>query len=157
MERLLNDPDKGVDKTYGANGVLSSFWRTILRNLNITGPRFSSLLQDYIMDSRHGVPNNRMDQTSMRGNLTKEFAKPQLTWKVFMKALRFLQIYKIDLTIKTYHMKPFRVGDKLISETYHTKTVLLGDRNQLKQFTEALEQDETKEAVEHIEYLDDNN
>lgn len=101
--KILSSPDKGVTRTSGANGVLARMFRKMLYDLNITNAKWGSLMYDFITDIRNGVPNNKKDQTSMRGNLTKEFSRPQMTWKVFCKALRFMQITRIELAIKAYH------------------------------------------------------
>lgn len=98
--KILSSPDKGVGRTSGANGVLSSLFRQILFDLSINPSHWSALMHEYIHDPRNGVPNNRRDQTSHRGNLTKEFGRAQMTWKVFMKAMRFLQVVDLELTIK---------------------------------------------------------
>lgn len=103
LTKILTAPDKDIKKTHGSNGVLSRLFRQMLLDLNVGPSRFGSLLQDYILDPRNGVPNNKKDQTSMRGNLTKEFSRPQMTWKVFCKALRFMQIIKIEFVIKAHH------------------------------------------------------
>ena len=145
MKAVLASPDKGISKTYGANGVLSRLFRQMLHDLNITGPRFGNLLYDYITDSRHGVPNNKKDQTSIRGNLTKEFARPQMTWKVLCKALRFLQIVKIDLVIKAYHANG--------KTSLHSTVVQFGSRKELHLFNEGLEQSEDKESTIDVPYL----
>lgn len=113
LTRILTAPDKDIKKTFGANGVLSRLFRQMLLDLNVGPSRFGSLLQEYILDPRNGVPNNKKDQTSMRGNLTKEFSRPQMTWKVFCKALRFLQITKIEFVIKAHH----RTGRSTIHST----------------------------------------
>lgn len=105
LTRILTSEDKEVNKTFGSNGVLSRLFRKMLGDLNIGPSKFSSLLQEYILDARNKVPANKKDQTSMRGNLTKEFARPQMTWKVFCKAMRFLQIGKIEFVIKAHHAK----------------------------------------------------
>lgn len=128
LTRILTAPDKDIKKTHGANGVLSRLFRQMLLDLNIGPSRFGSLLQEYILDPRNGVPNNKKDQTSMRGNLTKEFSRPQMTWKVFCKALRFLQITKIEFVIKAYH----RTG----RSTIHSTVVALPGAYQAEQALE---------------------
>jgi hypothetical protein len=122
LTKILTAPDKDIKKTFGANGVLSRLFRQMLLDLNIGPSRFGSLLQEYILDPRNGVPNNKKDQTSMRGNLTKEFSRPQMTWKVFCKALRFLQIKKIEFVIKAHH----RIG----KSTIHSSVVDFGGGQQ---------------------------
>lgn len=138
LTRMLNAPDKEISKTYGANGVLSRLFRTILKDLNIGGIRFGAYLQAYILDGRHGVPANKKDQTSMRGNLTKEFARPQMTWKVFCKALRFLQLVRVEITLHAHH----RNGKISV---HHTE-VYLGEKDEAYEFNEILEQSEEVEA-----------
>ena len=100
LTRILTAPDKDVKKTFGANGVLSRLFRQMLLDLNIGPPQFGHLMAQYLADPRNAVPNNKKDQTSMRGNLNKEFSRPQMTWKVFCKALRFLQITKIEFVLQ---------------------------------------------------------
>ena len=103
LTRLLNDPEKGITKTYGNNGVLSRLWRKMLQDLDVGPNKFGALLHAYIQDPQNHVPSNRKDQISARGNLTKELARPQMTWKVFCKALRFLNIVKIKFVIEAHH------------------------------------------------------
>lgn len=103
INQILGAPDKGVSRTHGLNGILSRLFRQLLMNLNVTPMYWGSLMNDFIKDVRNGVPNNKRDQTSIRGNLTKEFARTQMTWKVFCKGLRFLQITNIKITIEATH------------------------------------------------------
>lgn len=103
MNQLLTAPDKGAGKTPGINGVLSKLFRQLLVDLNVNPMRWGALMADFIKDVRNGVPDNRRDQTSIRGNLTKEFARPQMTWKVFMKAMRFLQVSNVKITLEVTH------------------------------------------------------
>lgn len=147
MARILLAHDKEITKTSGPNGVLSRLFRKMLLDLGIMPPKFGSFLQDYIIDTQRNIPNNKRDQTSMRGNLTKEFAKPQMTWKVFCKALRFLQIIKIDLVIKAYH------GNGMT--TLHSTEVQFGNRESFAEFIENLEQPEKDEAVPYVQILAD--
>lgn len=103
MQQILSAPDKGASKTPGINGVLSRLFRLLMIDMKIDAMRWGSLMNAYIKDARNDIPNNRRDQTSIRGNLTKEFARPQMTWKVFMKAMRFLQVSNVKITIEVTH------------------------------------------------------
>lgn len=98
--QILTSPDKGVNRTTGVNGVLSRLFRQMLLDLNINPMQWGVLMHTFINDVRNGVPNNKRDQTSIRGNLTKEFARPQMTWKVFVKAMRFLHITSLKITVE---------------------------------------------------------
>ena len=101
--RLLNDPEKGMHETYGTNGILAHLFRRMLRDLNVSPMRWGNLMYDFITDPRNGVPDNKKDQTSYRGNFVKEFERRQMTWKVFCKAMRFLQLMRIELVIRAHH------------------------------------------------------
>ena len=123
MDKLLLMPDKGIGKTSGNSGVIARHFRRILVDRNITIPRWGSYMYDFLTDIRHGIPMNRKDQTSMRGNLTKEFSRDQMTFKVFLKAMRFFKVVKIDLVTKLYfedskpsvHMTTINLGGHEIS------------------------------------------
>jgi hypothetical protein len=130
LARILHSEDKGVSKTSGANGVLSRLWRQMLLDLNIGPARYGDLMRDFVTDIRNGIAPTRKDQTSARGNITKEFARPQMTWKVFMKALRFLQVVKVEFAIKCHYASG--------RTTTHGTTVDFGSRPQVAQFLEEL-------------------
>ena len=149
MTAILESEDKMVNKTFGPSGVLSRLWRTILRDTGIGPTRYGEILNEHVLNPMNGVPNNRRDQISYRGNLTKELAKSQMTWKVFIKALKFLNVVKIELTIKAYHSNA--------KVTQHMTVVRLGGRHSegTAAFNAALEQSEDDEAVINLDYLDD--
>lgn len=149
LDQMMELPDKGATKTAGANGILARLWRQMLCDLAISGQRFGTLLQEYVLDPRNHVPNNRKDQISVRGNLTKEFTRPHMTWKVFCKAMRFLNIVKIDFSIRAYH------GTGKISD--HSTTVNFGGRKTTTNFHELMEQPEHNELVQYVPFLDDKN
>ena len=146
MNNILTAPDKHQSKTYGGNGVLSRLWRLILLDLRVGPVEFGNMLHEYITNPINGVAGNRKAQISHRGNLTKEFARPQMTWKVFIKGLRFLNILKVRITLELYY-----------SNT-RTRTVFtdinLGGRYGAHLFNEALEQPEEMEAIIPVECLD---
>lgn len=111
--KLLNSVDKGVGRTFGANGTLSRLFRQILRDRRIGPEKFGSLMHDYLSDPRNRVAPNRKDRTSARGNLGMALAQPQMTWKVFCKGLRFLKVVKIDIAIRAYYAN----GQEVIHST----------------------------------------
>jgi hypothetical protein len=87
VERMLKSSDKGVGE---ASGVLSRLWRQILADRNMNPYTWGQLMQSYLDDPRNGIPRDIRDKSSVRGNLNKELKRPRMTWKVFMKGLRFL-------------------------------------------------------------------
>lgn len=99
---ILQRPDKGMTLTHGVSGVLSGYFRKMLVELNVTSLKFSALLSDYVRDRRNKVPENRRDQSSIMGNLTKELSRTDMTWKVFCKGIRFLQFTRFEICLKCY-------------------------------------------------------
>jgi len=120
MANILAKTDKDVGGTYGPNGVLSRLFRKLLLTMNVNENRWNILMHAFLNDPRNGVPNTRKDQTSMRGNLTKEFARPQMTWKVFCKAMMFMQFVHFEVCIIA--------RDKHGREIAFSTDVNLGDR-----------------------------
>lgn len=150
LAQILNSPDKGIKRTSGVAGSLSRLFRIILRDLDVMGPRFGALMNQFVTSARQGGggADTKHAQTSLRGNLTKEFARDQMTWKVFCKGLRFLQFTKVEIWIKAHH-----ASGKV---SIHGDVVNLRLDEPYADFEAELEQDESMEATgEHIPVLDD--
>ena len=103
MEIVLAAEDKGISKIRGVSGTLARLWRLILIQNNIKLNIMDAMLNLYVRNSANGIPNNKRDQISARGNLTKEIFKPILSWKVFCKALKFIGARKFELSVKIYY------------------------------------------------------
>lgn len=104
MKDVLTTRDRSKIKTNGdSGGVLTRFFVNILLDLNISTSKWEDYMRDYVNDPRNGVPNNRKDQTIQRGNLTKEFSKGGMTFKIFCKGLRLLKFTKVEFSLKAYH------------------------------------------------------
>jgi hypothetical protein len=142
-----NDKEKHKTKRHGPNGVLSRLFRTVLQDLNVNPHRFGVLMHQFIQDNRNGVPDNRVAQTSVRGNLRKELTRTQMTWKVFCKAMRFIQILNIEINIKLTHAKPVLFNRQVTRITYHSTSLWLGDRDEFDEFNARLEQSESEEGI----------
>lgn len=118
---MLQRPDKGMNSTHGVSGVLSRLFRLILVELNISPMKFSALLADYVRDKRNRVPDNRHDQSSIKSNLTKELSRPDMTWKVFCKGLKFLQFTKFEICLKCYRRDGSHTLHSLPVDLYESK------------------------------------
>lgn len=103
LMRILNRSDKGAARAYGVGGVLSRLWSRMLIDLDVNIPRWNDYMHSFVTDPRNGYPPTKNGQTSARGNLTKEFSRPHMTWKVFMKALRFLKVVRVEFAIKCHY------------------------------------------------------
>ena len=102
LHRLLTSPEppKAVK---GAGGILFSLYWDILRTLKISPQKFTNMVQAYFSSPISGVRQNAMDQTSARGNLVKELTKTEMTWKVFFKGLKILQLRNIKIEFYLTH------------------------------------------------------
>lgn len=84
---ILEQKDKGISK---ARGALAMLFRTILYDLDITGPEWEVLMQRVLDDPRGPAPRNSKDRSSLKGNLNKALKGDRMSWKTFQKALRLL-------------------------------------------------------------------
>lgn len=125
MLDLLNSPTKEQEQPYGLRGALAKLWRKILFDLEINSTQWHKLMSDYVSDTRNGIPNTASDRTSMRGNLTKEFSRAEMSWKVFCKAMRFLQPVRVRFIVQFEWF-----GNKI---TEHDIQVRLGTTNTLRE------------------------
>lgn len=103
LGHILKSSDKDVHRTAGPNGILANLYRKMLVELNVGPGRFSDFLREYVIDPRHGIPQTQKDLTTARGNLMKELSRSGMTFKVFLKGLRFLQVRKLDFCVKCYY------------------------------------------------------
>lgn len=94
---MLNSDDKRVAE---ARGVLSKLWRQLLMVLDIDGWKWDRLMRIYLTDPRNGIQNNSRDRSSARGNLNKELKRDDMTWRVFLKALNFLDPIRVVFTVR---------------------------------------------------------
>jgi hypothetical protein len=97
----------------GADSVLASLFRSILLDLGINWGRFDALLSEYV--GRNLQTEGNKDKSSQRGNLKRELLGDSVTWKVFCKGLKFLHVWKFQITIHAHHE-----NGKI---TVHSKTV----------------------------------
>lgn len=105
--------------TGGVTSVLSALYQQILSDLNINASGISRLMEFHLTNRKNGVPQNLKERASARGNLWKELSKVTMTWKVFCRGLRFLNIPKFHIQITLFHS----VGNP----TIHSLTVSLDD------------------------------
>ena len=99
--------------------ILAALYRNILKKLGIENMAFDKLMECFLRDPRNGIPANIKERSSARGNLRKELLRDYMTWKVFCKGLRFINVPRFSITICLHH----RNGNK----TYHETTVVIDD------------------------------
>lgn len=120
--RTLGDSLPRRRPVSGITGVLTNAFRSILIDLGVNSYQYNALMEQYLQHEvdalekkrrdrelrRKPDPNapplnhvelNRRDRTTTRGNLNKEFGRESMTWKVFCKALTFLQVTRFRLIV----------------------------------------------------------
>ena len=103
---LFQSPDRKLNETKGTGGILAKLWRSILFEQGIPLRQFEYLCTQFVIHARRGITDTKVANYFNRGNLRRELMKPAMSFKVFMKALRVLQVVKFDLSVKLY----FRTG-----------------------------------------------
>lgn len=86
--------------TGDSDSILASLFRIILHKEGITGAKFNSQLAKYIIKAN--IPRNIKEISSIRGNLKKELLRTSMSWKVFIKGIMFLNVFKFELVIKLH-------------------------------------------------------
>lgn len=96
--------------------VLSNMYRTILFGLGMGEDRYDALMSRYI---RKAVANgSRKDRADARAGLSEELLKETMTWKTFLKGLKFLAATYVEVTLNLWlndktsvHKKVFNLMD----------------------------------------------
>jgi len=110
---MQRDPEAWISETRGIGGILARLWRQINLDLGIGGNKFEILLTDFIAAAKRGIPAHRVSRHFTRGNLRRELEKNTMTFKVFVKGLRFLKITKLRLVVELTHAS----GRKTVHQT----------------------------------------
>jgi hypothetical protein len=122
LNQVLSSKTKRAEE---ATGTLSKLFRQILSDQNFSMNTWNRNMLRYLKDPRNRIPQNSRDMSSARGNLSKELLKRSMTWGVFEKAIRFLNPWRVRLTLefewrsglKTEYSAIIHVGDKSEQET----------------------------------------
>lgn len=81
-------------------GVLAKLFRKLCVALDLGAFGWQQLMQQYLDNPANGVKNNPKDRATARGNLNKELIRETLSWKVFLKAIRFFGAVRADFTVR---------------------------------------------------------
>lgn len=143
MIEIINDADKKISHTSGVNGILARLWRIMLRNENVTGPKWLQNLADFMSDSRSGQGTTTPHS---HGNYTKQFSKPEMTFKSLIRGLRIMKVRRVTFYMECEH------DDGHVS--YHdTGKIDLGKRRYIPALIEATE--ETHESDDDKAHADE--
>lgn len=116
LNRVLGAQDKRARE---ADGVLSRAFRKIMAEMGVTMELWEGNMKRYLQDPRNRIPQNSKDISSARGNLVKELVRGDMSWKVFVKALKFLGPKSVRLKLEitwwnnrtTIHEIPVHTSD----------------------------------------------
>lgn len=93
----------GVAQSGGIDSVLAVLFQKILLDLRIRENQFHRLMESFLMNPRNARIGDVKDRSRARGNLKKELFKNTMTWRVFIKGMRFLNIPRFELVIRLHH------------------------------------------------------
>jgi hypothetical protein len=102
LDSIYKSADYAASQTNGPAGVLSSLFRTIMQKLMVGPEKWGYLMRLYVQDPRNGVPDNDSDRGSTRGNLSTALSNDYMTWKVFVRGLKFLRIMHLRIALELY-------------------------------------------------------
>ena len=85
-------------QTRSVDSVLPILYREIISDLGIEEGRFLVNIDKFVRKTI--APENFKEISSIRGNLRKELLRPVMTWKVFIRGLKVLNIRQFVLSIK---------------------------------------------------------
>jgi hypothetical protein len=103
VEKLLALPDKGISQTRGIGGILARLWRVIWQDLSMSPSRFENLLTDFITSANKKPIDDRITLHLTRGNMRRELEKDAMTFKVFVKAMKFLKVTSVKIIVVLEH------------------------------------------------------
>ena len=100
-ERSLANPSQAISEARGSGGILVKLWRNILKQEKVDEKgRLQSLLMDYVFELKNGAKENRYIKALSIGNLRREFERPTMTIKVFLKGLKMLKVRHVRFSVE---------------------------------------------------------
>lgn len=97
VDVMLRDKHKLIDE---AKGDLAILFRRILLQRNIQSIEMQRYMRQWLNDPRNRIPNDGARRSYERGNFFKEITKSHMSWKVFVKCLKFYRLKNVSITIK---------------------------------------------------------
>lgn len=121
IAEILLDPQKKIDEV---RGVLPMLFRRIMTDLNVTNEQFNLLMFKYMMDPTNGFSRDNKRRSYERSNLIKEMRRETMSFKVFLKCVKFLGPKSADFSVKLHwfsgniseHLISFEVNDMSYEE-----------------------------------------
>lgn len=87
----------------GVDAILSALYRRILQDINLDSvSTFENLLAKYVLKNYKNTTSIK-EQSALRAAMRKELLKNKMTFKVFVKGLRVLNVRRFKITIELEH------------------------------------------------------
>jgi len=118
FDRILTDNTREIED---AKNVPARLFRQILFDRRIGPSEALQLMHAWIADPKNHVPQTLRGASYVRGNLIKEFSNPKMSWKVFIKALRWLRLPKVTF-IARCHWSETEFSDVSVSAQFYQFT-----------------------------------
>lgn len=126
LQRIVRSNDKAINE---ARGPLAKLFRKILFDTKMDQIKVEKLMRQYLDNPLNNIPRDNKIRSSERGNLIKEISRPNMTWKVFMKGLRFLSPVAVRFEVHlTWRNQP---GPGGTSTTIHGINVDIGELREI--------------------------
>lgn len=87
------------DRMKGPKNELSTLFEDILDKEEVGPIKWGELMRQYLGNPRNRIPRDSRKQSSARGNLNKELSKGNMTWRNFVKGVRFLNPLSATFTV----------------------------------------------------------
>ncbi len=94
---LIQNPLKGSEEI---EGILTLLYRQILEQISPTWTEYNDRMNRYLNDPSNGFGDDSKRKSSERSNLNKELLRGRMSWKVFLKAIRFWAPLKMRIEIQ---------------------------------------------------------
>lgn len=94
---LLKDEDK---KTNESKSLLTTLFRKMLSDLDITPSRWNDLCNKYFRSGFSSVRKNSRDVGNARNNLSRLVAADNISYNNFIRSIKILRPLKIKLTLE---------------------------------------------------------
>jgi len=134
-QQVLTIVNNGFETSDKPVGVLAGLFRRLCMVMSVKAFYWSSLMEMFLGNPANGIDQNAKARATARGNLNKELLREQMSWNVFLKALRFLGAIRVEFTVKIW-VTPTKV---------HEATVTILERVPLEQIKK---QEQTQENME---------
>lgn len=93
---VLSSPTRLTEQS---QNLLTKLFRQVLVELNIGAKTFEPLVKRYLRDPHSGIADDPTARNNHRGNLMKELASNDMTWRIFLKALRVIGVSEFELAL----------------------------------------------------------